>query len=81
MPLTTEAIYDGKAFIPVDSLSIRSNTRVKIFVITQESEQASSFLQVARSLELEGPEDWSAISVRKQECRMNISGRLVSECF
>ncbi len=61
MPLTTEAIYDGKAFIPVDSLSIRSNTRVKIFVITQESEQASSFLQVARSLELEGPEDWSAM--------------------
>ncbi|MCP4348623.1 MAG: hypothetical protein GY795_24340 [Desulfobacterales bacterium] len=56
--MTTEAIYDGKAFIPVDSLSIRSNTRVKIFVITQESEQAS-FLEVARSLELEGPEDWS----------------------
>ncbi|MCP4111567.1 MAG: hypothetical protein GY749_39600 [Desulfobacteraceae bacterium] len=61
MTLTIEAIYDGKAFIPVNPLPIRlNNNRVKISVITPENGQPPSFLKVARSLQLDGPEDWSA---------------------
>ncbi|QTA85968.1 hypothetical protein [Desulfonema magnum] len=60
MNLMIEAIYDGKAFLPVEPLFLRPDTRVKISVMTTESEQPASFLKVARSLELDGPEDWSA---------------------
>jgi len=56
---TLEAIYDGKAFLPVEPLLLKPDTRVRISVVITESERPPSFLKVARSLELEGPEDWS----------------------
>ncbi len=44
----------------MEPLFLRPDTKVKISVVTMENEQAISFLKVARSLQLDGPEDWSA---------------------
>ena len=58
MMLTIEAVFDGKAFFPVNPLSIKPNTRVKLSVILEDGKPVS-FLDVAQSLRLEGPPDWS----------------------
>ncbi len=60
MTMMIEAIYDGKAFFPMEPLFLRPDTKVKMSVVTTENEQPISFLKVARSLQLDGPEDWSA---------------------
>lgn len=57
MILTVDAVYDGKVFLPVHPLSIKPHTRLKISVISDD--EPASFLEVARSLELSGPPDWS----------------------
>ncbi len=46
---------------PDDPLAIEPNTRVRITIETMESstEKATSFLDIARSLNLEGPPDWA----------------------
>ncbi len=59
MTLTIEAIYDGKVFLPVHPLALKPNTHVQLSIKMQESE-ALSFLDVAQSLELDGPPDWSS---------------------
>jgi hypothetical protein len=61
MSQTLDAIFDGNVFRPDGPIQLEPNTRVRLTIepastSTQESE---SFLRVARSLNLEGPPDWS----------------------
>jgi len=62
MVKTIEAVYDGQVFRPDDPLMLEPNIRVRLTIETVQSdtEQAKSFLQVARSLNLDGPPDWAA---------------------
>ncbi|MEC4816335.1 MAG: hypothetical protein SAK29_24165 [Scytonema sp. PMC 1069.18] len=55
------AVFDGKVFHPTEPIILPANTRVKIIIETLQTEQPEtrSFLQTARSLNLEGPSDWS----------------------
>ncbi|MGK7875829.1 MAG: hypothetical protein AB4426_21790 [Xenococcaceae cyanobacterium] len=59
---TTTAVFDGKVFHPDEPIALKPNTRVRITIETMPSEEdkASSFLETARSLNLEDPSDWSA---------------------
>jgi predicted DNA-binding antitoxin AbrB/MazE fold protein len=59
---TIQATYDGTVFRPTEPLTLEPNTRVWIVIETTlpPSDTARSFLQTARSLNLEGPPDWSA---------------------
>ncbi len=61
MTKTLHALYDGKVLRPEEPLNLRPNIRVRITVETSEgaAPKRRSFLQTARSLELEGPSDWS----------------------
>ena len=61
MTKTLHALHDGKVLRPEEPLNLRPNIRVRITVETSEAEapKRRSFLQTARSLELEGPSDWS----------------------
>lgn len=62
MSQTLDAIFDGSVFRPNEPIELEPNTRVRITIEptpTSESEP-QSFLQVARSLNLEGPRDWSS---------------------
>ena len=60
MTLTFDAVYDGKAFLPVKPIRMEPNTHVRIVIVTEpEPVESGSFLDVAESLELEGPPDWS----------------------
>ena len=61
MSQTLDAIFDGSVFRPDQPIELEPNTRVRITIEpTPTSEQHSeSFLRVARSLNLEGPRDWS----------------------
>ena len=60
MMRTIEALFDGTVFRPVEPVSLKANTRVRIVVetILPALEEATSFLQTARSLELDSPSDW-----------------------
>jgi predicted DNA-binding antitoxin AbrB/MazE fold protein len=62
MSRTIEALYDGTAFRPAEPITLEPNTRVWIVIetILPVAEQGTSFLRIARSLNLEGPADWSA---------------------
>jgi predicted DNA-binding antitoxin AbrB/MazE fold protein len=61
MSRTIEAIFDGEVLRPQEPLELQPNTKVRITI--EESTTAKlnprSFLQTARSLNLEGPADWS----------------------
>ena len=60
MSQTVEAVFDGEVLRPTEPLQLEPNTRVLVTLEVQGSQgEAKSFLQVARSLELEGPADWS----------------------
>ncbi len=61
MTKTLHALYDGKVLRPEEPLNLRPNIRVRITVEAADVKTAKkrSFLQTARSLELEGPSDWS----------------------
>lgn len=59
---TVEAVFDGKVLLPGEPLDLHEGTRVRITVepIEEPETKASpSFLKTARSLQLEGPYDWS----------------------
>lgn len=58
-PLTIEAVFDGKAFLPVTPVAIKPNTHVWISVDAQDGQAPMSFLDTARSLKLNGPPDWA----------------------
>lgn len=62
MTKTIEAVFDGSVLHPDEPLSLVANTRVRITVetLSQSTPSPPSFLRVARSLELEGPPDWSS---------------------
>ncbi len=61
MTKTLEATFDGKVLHPDEPLELAPDTRVRITIeTTDESEKQSvSFLKTARTLNLEGPTDWS----------------------
>ena len=58
---TIEAIYDGEVLRPEDPLILEPNTRVRITVETLEpaTRESTSFLDMAQSLNLDGPPDWA----------------------
>jgi predicted DNA-binding antitoxin AbrB/MazE fold protein len=62
MSQTLEATFDGSVFRPDKPIELEPNTRVRITIepaSTSETD-SESFLQVAQSLNLEGPSDWSS---------------------
>jgi len=61
MGMTIEAVFDGEVFRPARPVALEPNSHVQITIETKapEAEAASSFLKTARSLNLEGPADWS----------------------
>jgi predicted DNA-binding antitoxin AbrB/MazE fold protein len=58
MVLTIDAVYDGQVFRPVQPISLPANVRVQM-AVTAEDKPVLSFLDVAESLALDGPPDWS----------------------
>ena len=62
MVKTIEATFDGTVFHPIEPIILEPNTRVRITVETapDTEDEAMSFLETARSLNLDGPPDWSA---------------------
>jgi predicted DNA-binding antitoxin AbrB/MazE fold protein len=58
---TIEAMFDGAVFRPAEPVGLEPNTRVRITVepVAPAEERPASFLETARSLNLEGPRDWS----------------------
>jgi hypothetical protein len=61
MTQTVEAVYDGTVLHPETALTLEPNTRVRLTVEVLPPAQApASFLDTARSLDLQGPPDWSA---------------------
>lgn len=62
MNQSIDAIYDGTVLRPIVALPLEPNTRVRITfeAISKPPATPSSFLQTARSLNLDGPIDWSA---------------------
>ena len=59
MTLTIDAIYDGQVFRPAKPVDLKPNTPVTISVIYAAREQPTSFLDIALSLQLDGPSEWS----------------------
>jgi predicted DNA-binding antitoxin AbrB/MazE fold protein len=61
MSRTVEAIFDGEVLRPEEPLELKANTRVRITVEERPSPDLKrrSFLKTARSLNLDGPPDWS----------------------
>jgi predicted DNA-binding antitoxin AbrB/MazE fold protein len=62
MTQTLEAIFDGNVLRLEQPLEIKQGTRVRITIEALPSTIMStphSFLQTARSLQLDGPHDWS----------------------
>jgi predicted DNA-binding antitoxin AbrB/MazE fold protein len=61
MRKTIEALFDDEVLRPKELLELEPNTRVRITVEeTSEPEtRMRSFLRTARSLNLDGPPDWS----------------------
>ena len=62
MVIKLNAIFDGKVLLPEESVNLKPNTRVRLIIESAEPEvnRSLSFLNTARSIELDGPSDWSA---------------------
>jgi len=62
MVQTIEAVFDGEVLRPDRPLSLEANTRVRVTIepLPAGEHPPRSFLRTARSLNLEGPTDWSA---------------------
>jgi predicted DNA-binding antitoxin AbrB/MazE fold protein len=65
MTRTIEAVFDGAVLRPSEPLNLREGARVQITFEdemsgTDDKGQPRSFLQTARSLQLDGPPDWSS---------------------
>ena len=58
MVITVDAVFDGQVFLPVQPVRLPANTRVQI-AVTADEQLPVSFLDVAESLALDGPQDWS----------------------
>jgi len=61
MSQTVEAIFDGEVLRPDEPIDLEPNTRVRVTIEPAETSEkkGKSFLDVALSLKLEGPSDWS----------------------
>jgi len=61
MTRTVEAVFDGEVLRPDEPLNLEPNTRVRITVEDDLGSEPKrrSFLRTARSLNLDGPPDWS----------------------
>ncbi len=61
MGKTFEAIFDGSVLRPAEPLDLQPNARVRVTVesIAEQKVEGISFLDTARSLNLDGPADWS----------------------
>lgn len=61
MVTTIDAVFDGKVLCPKAPLALEPNTRVRITIETAggATAKAVSFLDTARSLNLDGPPDWA----------------------
>ena len=66
MTTTLEAVFDGTVLWPQQPLALPPQTRVWITIDTSAlmPTVAPSFLRVARSLQLQGPADWSDVLKR-----------------
>ena len=62
MSQTIEAIFEAGVLRPEVPLLLGAGTRVRVTleIMSTPSNEPCSFLQTARSLELEGPADWAA---------------------
>ena len=62
MSQTLDATFDGTVFRPDQPIELEPNTRVRITIepASTPEEGSESFLRVARSLNLDGPRDWSS---------------------
>jgi len=62
MSQTLDAIFDGNVFRPDGPIQLEPNTRVRITIepAPTSAQDSESFLRVARSLNLDGPRDWSS---------------------
>jgi len=59
---TLDALFDGITLVPEVPLNIKSGTRVRIIIESLSPEvkpTPKSFLQTAKSLNLQGNPDWS----------------------
>lgn len=59
---TLDALFDGVTLVPEVPLNIKSGTRVRIIVeslLPDTKPSRKSFLQTAKSLNLQGKPDWS----------------------
>jgi len=54
-------MYDGKSLLLDNPLKLKPNTRVlvRIETVVETMNKKRSFLKTARSLNLDGPKDWS----------------------
>lgn len=61
MKTTIRARYDGKVLHPIEPLDLPADSEVVITVEekSESDESAYRFFRLARSLNLEGPPDWS----------------------
>ena len=55
MTTTLYLTFDGRVFVPEQPVSLAPNTRVRATI-----EAPRSFLDAARSLNVDGPPDWSS---------------------
>lgn len=61
MGIAIEALFDGVVLRPSKPLALEPNTRVRLVIETELPHAPTrSFLRTARSLNLDGPVDWSA---------------------
>jgi hypothetical protein len=58
MVVTIDAVFDGRVFLPIQPIRLPANTRVQI-AVTADEQAPTSFLDVAETLALDGPADWS----------------------
>ncbi len=59
---TLEALFDGSTLHPEVPLNLKAGTRVRIIVesVLPDTEKShKTFLEIARSLHLQGESDWS----------------------
>lgn len=61
MTKTVEAVFDGEVLRPDEPIDLEPNTRVRVTIepAAPRRGQSKSFLRTARSLNLQGPPDWS----------------------
>ncbi len=60
MVTTIEAVFDGEVLRPKKPLKLKADTHVRITIETLgSSKDTTSFLDIARSLNLDGPADWA----------------------